>query len=147
MMDPKMDAGMVCNQVQRDVYTLDSAVEVTIDFVTANLGDVWHGLGVGVVVVVGGWGVGKQQQERYVYNPSKCYAPYLVLCLRRLEMITMKSSFKSTGDFKKILKLCVTGYYLADHYCNSSLFRGLCLAYHYFRTCYKLKLTIYKLYE
>ena len=98
MMDPKMDAGMVCNQVQRDVYTLDSAVEVTIDFVTANLGDVWHGLGVGVVVVVGVWGVGKQQQERYVYNPSKCYAPYLVLCLRRLEMITMKSSFKSTGE-------------------------------------------------
>ena len=40
MMDPKMDAGMVCNQVQRDVYTLDSAVEVTIDFVTANLGNV-----------------------------------------------------------------------------------------------------------
>ena len=28
MMDPKMDAGMLCNQVQRDVYTMDKAIQV-----------------------------------------------------------------------------------------------------------------------
>ena len=28
MMDPKMDAGMMCNQIQRKVYNLDQAVQV-----------------------------------------------------------------------------------------------------------------------
>ena len=28
MMDPKMDAGMMCNQIQRKVLTFDSALEV-----------------------------------------------------------------------------------------------------------------------
>lgn len=31
MMDPKMDAGMLCNQVQRHVYTLDQAVKVQLN--------------------------------------------------------------------------------------------------------------------
>lgn len=30
MMDPKMDAGMMCNQIQRKVLTFDSALEVNI---------------------------------------------------------------------------------------------------------------------
>lgn len=30
MMDPKMDAGMMCNQIQRKVLTFDSALEVYI---------------------------------------------------------------------------------------------------------------------
>lgn len=32
MMDPKMDAGMMCNQIQRKVLTFDSALEVYIWF-------------------------------------------------------------------------------------------------------------------
>lgn len=32
MMDPKMDAGMMCNQIQRKVLTFDSALEVYILF-------------------------------------------------------------------------------------------------------------------
>ena len=29
MMDPKMDAGMMCNQIQRKVHNLEQAVEVS----------------------------------------------------------------------------------------------------------------------
>ena len=28
MMDPKMDAGMLCNQIKRKVFTLEQAIEV-----------------------------------------------------------------------------------------------------------------------
>lgn len=33
MMDPKMDAGMLCNQISRKVYNLEQAVEVSLSCV------------------------------------------------------------------------------------------------------------------
>ena len=36
MMDPKMDAGMMCNQIKRKVLNFEQAVEVTVWFLRNN---------------------------------------------------------------------------------------------------------------
>ena len=42
MMDPKMDAGMLCNQIQRKVLNFSAAVEVCIQKLYQTIGRFYH---------------------------------------------------------------------------------------------------------
>ena len=37
MMDVKMDAGMMCNQIKREVRTLEQSAEVVFSYISENL--------------------------------------------------------------------------------------------------------------